>query len=53
MNMSAAWSSVWVYSISAESSLKTSDRQDKLTLCVLVIWRSLGLYPFFTTRIVA
>jgi len=53
VNMSAACSSVLMYSIRAESSLKISDRQHKLTLCVLVIWRSLGLYPFFTTRIVA
>ena len=53
MKMSAAWSSVLMYSILAGSSLKISDRQDRFTLCVLVIWRSLGLYPFFTTRIVA
>ena len=53
MNMSAACSSVLMYSIGAESSLKISDRQDRFTSCVLVIWRSLGLYPFFTTRIVA
>ena len=53
VNMSAAWSSVLMYSIRAESSLKISDRQDRFTLCVLVLWRSLGLYPFFTTRIVA
>ena len=53
VNISAAWSSVWMYSMRAVSSLKISARQDKLTLCVLVIWRSLGLYPFFTTKIVA
>ena len=33
--------------------LKTSDKLDRLILCVLAMWRNLGEYPFRTTRMVA
>ena len=49
MKIFAAWSSA----LRAESSWKTSHRQDKLILWVLEMCLSFGEYRFLTTRMVA
>ena len=53
VNMSAAWYLVSTYWIDTLSSAKISDKHERFTLWVREICRSFGLYPFFTTKIVA